>query len=109
MSPHHARVDTPSAAVNPAPGWRRLAGAALSSPLRRDRSAQLRKMLQRRITTAPNEKPTANLFDCAAPRALCSSRGKRTTMMIETVTALFGFLSAGILAAHAYDGYRARF
>jgi hypothetical protein len=30
-------------------------------------------------------------------------------MMIETVTALFGFLSAGILAAHAYDGYRARF
>jgi hypothetical protein len=29
--------------------------------------------------------------------------------MIETVTALFGFLSAGILAAHAYDGYCARF
>jgi hypothetical protein len=29
--------------------------------------------------------------------------------MIETVTALFGFLSSGILAAHAYDGYRARF
>jgi hypothetical protein len=35
--------------------------------------------------------------------------GIRTTAMIETVTALFGVLSAGILAAHAYDGYRARF
>lgn len=29
--------------------------------------------------------------------------------MIDTVTALFSVLSAGILVAHAYDGYRARF
>lgn len=66
-------------------------------------------MLQRRITTAPNEKPTADLFDCAAPVPSVVRGGIRTTTMIETVTALFGFLSAGILAAHAYDGYRARF
>lgn len=38
-----------------------------------------------------------------------SSSGLKDDTMIETVTALFGFLSAGILAAHAYDGYRARF
>lgn len=75
MSPHHAHTRTPSAPVNPASGWRRLPTAALSSPSRRYRSLRLRKMLQRRITTAPNEKQTANLFDCAAPRAVCSSRG----------------------------------
>jgi len=26
--------------------------------------------------------------------------------MLETVTAIFGFLSAGIFLAHAIDGYR---
>jgi hypothetical protein len=49
------------------------------------------------------------VFDCAALRAVWSSRGKRTTTMIDTVTALFGILSASILAAHAYDSYRTRF
>jgi hypothetical protein len=29
-------------------------------------------------------------------------------VMIETVTALFGFISAGIFLAHAFDGYRSR-
>jgi len=28
--------------------------------------------------------------------------------MIETVTAFFGVLSASILVAHAYDGFRTR-
>jgi len=32
--------------------------------------------------------------------------GSRTTTMFETVTAIFGFLSAGIFLAHAIDGYR---
>jgi hypothetical protein len=28
--------------------------------------------------------------------------------MIETVTAFFGLISAGIFLAHAFDGYRSR-
>jgi hypothetical protein len=28
--------------------------------------------------------------------------------MIETVTAFFGFISASIFLAHAYEGYRSR-
>jgi hypothetical protein len=35
-------------------------------------------------------------------------RGARTLAMIETVTALFGLISAGIFLAHAFDGYRSR-
>lgn len=49
------------------------------------------------------------VFDCAACRDVWSVRGQRTKTMIDTVTALFGVLSASILVAHAYDGFRARF
>jgi hypothetical protein len=38
--------------------------------------------------------------------ALREFAGPRTTTMFETVTAIFGFLSAGIFLAHAIDGYR---
>jgi hypothetical protein len=38
-----------------------------------------------------------------------SSKGAlRTDAMIETVTAFFGFISASIFLAHAYEGYRSR-
>ena len=66
-------------------------------------------MLQRRITTRPNESRRVIVFDCAASHDVWSARGRRTTTMIDTVTALFGVLSASILVAHAYDGFRARF
>ena len=66
-------------------------------------------MLQRRITARPNENGRMIIFDCAASRNVWSARGRRTTTMIDTVTALFGVLSASILVAHAYDGFRARF
>jgi hypothetical protein len=66
-------------------------------------------MLQRRITARPNENRRMIVFDCAGSRDVWSVRGRRTTTMIDTVTALFGVLSASILVAHAYDGFRARF
>jgi|EndMetStandDraft_8_1072994.scaffolds.fasta_scaffold602498_1 hypothetical protein len=66
-------------------------------------------MLQPRITAPLNENDRVNIFDCAASRDVWSPRGIRTTTMIDTVTALFGVLSASILVAHAYDGFRARF
>jgi hypothetical protein len=38
-----------------------------------------------------------------------SAKGRlRTDAMIETVTAFFGFISASIFIAHAYEGYRSR-
>jgi hypothetical protein len=50
-----------------------------------------------------------NPFDCAAPRVVSVVQGlPRTVAMIETVTALFGFISASIFLAHAYEGYRSR-
>jgi hypothetical protein len=39
---------------------------------------------------------------------LSSKGGSRTDAMIETVTAFFGFISASIFLAHAYEGYRSR-
>jgi hypothetical protein len=66
-------------------------------------------MLQPRITVRPNESCRMIIFDCAGSRDVCSARGRRTTTMIDTVTALFGVLSASIIVAHAYDGFRARF
>ena len=66
-------------------------------------------MLQRRITVQPNDSLRMIVFDCAGSRDVWSARGRRTTTMIDTVTALFGVLSASIIVAHAYDGFRARF
>jgi hypothetical protein len=37
-----------------------------------------------------------------------SAKGLRTVAMIEMVTAFFGFISASIFLAHAYEGYRSR-
>jgi hypothetical protein len=50
-----------------------------------------------------------NPFDCAtrfffAPAAVVS--GMNT--MLETITAVFGIMSAGIFLAHALDGYWSR-
>jgi hypothetical protein len=67
------------------------------------------RMLQRRITVRLIESRRVIVFDCAASRDVWSVRGQRTKTMIDTVTALFGVLSASILVAHAYDGFRARF
>jgi hypothetical protein len=48
-----------------------------------------------------------NPFDCVAPhRVGCDRWAFRIVAMLETVTALFGVMSAGIFIAHAIDGYR---
>jgi hypothetical protein len=50
-----------------------------------------------------------NPFDCAAPHGVpVPAKGLRTGAMIEMVTAFFGFVSASIFLAHAYEGYRSR-
>ena len=50
-----------------------------------------------------------NSFDCVAPPAVRSLLlGLRIVAMLDTVTALFGVISAGIFLAHAVDGYWSR-
>jgi hypothetical protein len=39
----------------------------------------------------------------------CIRGAKDGFVMIETVTAFFGLISASIFLAHAFDGYRSRF
>jgi hypothetical protein len=54
-------------------------------------------------------RPVRNPFDCAASPVVSVLQGAlRTIAMIETVTAFFGFISASIFLAHAYEGYRSR-
>ena len=49
-----------------------------------------------------------NSFDCVTPLPLGPSAGSGIVIMLEAVTAFFGFMSAGIFIAHAVDGYRSR-
>jgi hypothetical protein len=61
------------------------------------------------ISRIPILAPVRNPFDCAAPDAFLSAQGaSRTVAMIEMVTGFFGFISASIFLAHAYEGYRSR-
>jgi hypothetical protein len=62
------------------------------------------------LTVSLNRKGDRIFFDCAGLIAVLSHAGwhSRTTAMIETVTALFGALSAGIFLAHALDGFWSR-
>jgi hypothetical protein len=50
-----------------------------------------------------------NPFDCAMRFALFwQSLGSRMSTMLETITAVFGIMSASIFLAHAIDGYWSR-
>jgi hypothetical protein len=66
------------------------------------------QLLPEIISRIPILAAVRNPFDCAASPAVLYRRGKRTTAMIETVTAFFGLLSASIFLAHAFEGYRSR-
>jgi hypothetical protein len=53
--------------------------------------------------------PRCEIFLTVRLRMRCGAGGAmRTTAMIETVTAIFGLLSASIFLAHALEGYRSR-
>jgi hypothetical protein len=67
------------------------------------------KVLRQIISRIPFLQAAGNPFDCAAPPVVSVVQGRsRTVAMIETITAFFGFISASIFLAHAYEGYRSR-
>ena len=50
-----------------------------------------------------------NLFDCASLQSFSPRAGaNRKFVMIGTVTAVMGLVSAAIFLAHAFEGYRYR-
>jgi hypothetical protein len=50
-----------------------------------------------------------NLFDCASLQSFSARAGaNRKFVMIGTVTAVMGLVSAAIFLAHAFEGYRYR-
>lgn len=50
-----------------------------------------------------------NLFDCASLQSFSPRAGaNRKFVMIGTVTAVMGLVSAAIFLAHAFEGYRSR-
>ena len=66
-------------------------------------------MLLQIISRIPILATVRNPFDCAAPHGVSVREGALGTVaMIEMVTAFFGFISASIFLAHAYEGYRSR-
>jgi hypothetical protein len=61
------------------------------------------------ISRIPILETVRNPFDWAAPHVVSVREGALGTVaMIEMVTAFFGFISASIFLAHAYEGYRSR-
>jgi hypothetical protein len=66
------------------------------------------KLLPKIIIAFSKSRLLRNPFDCVATPAVRSMRWalERIFAMLEAVTALFGFISAGIFLAHAVDGYR---
>lgn len=56
--------------------------------------------------TGPNVCSDADSFDCATAMPSLGPRGVWKMTMIETVTGIFGLLSASIFVAHAYEAYR---
>jgi hypothetical protein len=71
-------------------------------------SASAQHLLPEIISRIPILAAVPNPFDCAASRTVLYRQGNWTTAMIETVTAIFGLLSASIFLAHAFEGYRSR-
>jgi hypothetical protein len=66
-------------------------------------------VLHQIISLIPIFGTVRNPFDCAAPHAVSVREGAlRTVAMIEMVTGFFGFISASIFLAHAFEGYRSR-
>jgi hypothetical protein len=64
--------------------------------------------LPKNLTSPATRAGWRNYFDCPACHALSLYRGVRTTAMIETVSAFFGVISAGIFLAHAFESYSSR-